>query len=169
MQRKIGKDLIIVIILILLLNLSVGYAKSSDNLSVSGTSNAKETFSLEFNNAKVEKVVGANVAETMATISNDKKTLNINVSNLSYPGSGVEFSVDIVNVGSVPAKVKQIFSIGMEKSVIEINGLENIDRRILEVGEKTTIHFSVEWPIEETISLDEEISFELQIEYEQSI
>lgn len=169
-KSKISKLVIIAILMIALLNLSVGYAQVSDGVYVSGIASVKDTFSLRFSNAKVEKVVGANRSRTTAKISMDGKILSVNVSDLAYPGAGVEFSVDIVNEGTIPAVVKRIYATNNGESIIQINRLDKIEntKQILEAGEQYTIRFSVEWPIEQAISLDEKISFDIQIEYEQA-
>ena len=109
MKRKIAnKTNLIIILIILLLVLAIGYAVFSDILTISGTANAKGTFDLEFQNAEVVKNIGADIEKTTAVISEDKDTLTVNVADLSYPGSGVEFAVDIVNVGSIPAEIQAV-------------------------------------------------------------
>ena len=174
MKRKIGnKNIIIVILVVLLLALAIGYAAFSDILTISGTANAKGTFDLEFQNAEVVKNVGADIEKTTAVISEDKNMLTVNVADLSYPGSGVEFSVDIVNVGSIPAEVQAVTPTnitGSEK--IKVAGLDAIktDHPKIEAGDKCNIHFTVEWPVDagEILENESSISFGLQIEYAQS-
>ena len=107
-REKENKNTLIIILIILLLLLAVGYASFSDILTISGTANAKGTFNLEFQNAEIVTAVGVDEEGTKAEISEDKNTLNVNVADLAYPGAGVEFSVDIVNVGSIPAVVNAV-------------------------------------------------------------
>ncbi len=168
-----NKNIIILLLLILLLILAVGYAAFSDILSVSGTANAKGTFDLEFQNSEIVTAVGVNEEGTKAEISEDKNTLQVNVADLAYPGAGVEFSVDIVNVGSIPAQVNAVTPTNITGSEhIKIEGLEVITTAhpIIEAGGKCNIHFTVEWPVTATDPLEENgesTSFNLEIEYTQ--
>ena len=173
---KIGvnnRKVLILMLILLLLILSVGYAVFSDNLTISGTANAKGTFDLEFQNAEIVKNIGADKEKTTAEISADKNTLTVNVGDLAYPGAGVEFSVDIVNVGTMPAEVQAVTPnniTGSEK--IKVTGLEGIKvgHPKIEVGDRCNIHFTVEWPVDsrEISETESSISFGLQIEYAQS-
>ncbi len=171
--RLNNKKVLIVMLIILLLILAVGYAILSDSLTITGTANAKGTFDLEFQNAEIVKNIGANEEKTTAEISADKNTLTVNVGDLAYPGAGVEFSVDIVNVGTMPAEVQAVTPTnitGSEK--IKITGLEEIKvgHPKIEVEDRCKIHFTVEWPEDVTNILDNEskLNFGLKIEYTQS-
>jgi len=172
-HKNNNKNIVIIMLAILLLVLAVGYAAFSDILTISGTANAKGTFDLEFQNVEVVKNVGADIDKTTATISEDKNTLTVNVVDLSYPGSGVEFSVDIVNVGTIPAEVKAVTPINITGSdKIKVTGLDVIkaDHPKIEVGDKCNIHFTVEWTADagEILENESSISFGLQVEYVQS-
>ncbi len=172
-RRSKNQNTVIIVLIVLLLLLAVGYAAFSDVLSVSGTANAKGTFNLEFQNAEIVTAVGVNETGTKAEISEDKNTLNVSVVDLAYPGAGVEFSVDIVNVGSIPAQVNAVTPTNITGSEhIKIEGLEVIttDHPTIEAGGKCNIHFTVEWPVTATDPLGENgesTSFELEIEYTQ--
>ena len=160
---------------ILLLALAVGYAAFSDTLTISGTANAKGTFDLEFQNPVVDSTVGCNVAGTTATVSTDKNTLDVAVKDLAYPGAGAQFTVDIVNVGSIPAKVTSVTPVGLSGSEnIKISGLDQIttDHPVVEAGDKCTLTFTVEWDEESSAELTEAekegVAFSLEVEYTQS-
>ena len=173
MKKNSNRNIIITILVILLLALAIGYAAFSDVLSISGTANAKGTFDLEFQNAEVVKNVGADADKTTAVISEDKNTLTVNIADLSYPGSGVEFSVDIVNVGTIPAEVQAVTPTNITGSdKIKVTGLDVIktDHPKIAVGDKCNIHFTVEWPTDsgEILENESSISFGLEIEYAQS-
>ena len=173
-RRSKNQNTVIIVLIVLLLLLAVGYAAFSDVLTISGTANAKGTFNLEFQNAEIVTAVGVNETGTKAEISEDKNTLNVNVADLAYPGAGVEFSVDIVNVGSIPAQVNAVTPTNITGSEhIKIEGLEAITTAhpTIEVGEKCNIHFTVEWPQDKAENLGENgenTSFGLEIEYTQS-
>ena len=172
-RRSKKQNTVIILLIVLLLLLAVGYAAFSDVLSISGTANAKGTFNLEFQNAEIVTAVGVNEEGTKAEISEDKNTLNVNVSDLAYPGAGVEFSVDIVNVGTIPAMVNAVTPTNITGSEhIKIEGLEAITTAhpTIEAGGKCNIHFTVEWPVTATDPLGENgesTSFNLEIEYTQ--
>ncbi len=171
--NRTNKNTVIIVLIVLLLVLAVGYSAFSDILTISGTANAKGTFNLEFQNAEVVTAVGVNEEGTKAEISEDKNTLNVSVVDLAYPGAGVEISVDIVNVGTIPARVNAVTPTNITGSEhIKIEGLEAIttDHPIIEAGGKCNIHFTVEWPVTATDPLGENgesTSFELEIEYTQ--
>jgi len=174
MKVKINnKKVLIVLLIILLLIIAVGYAVFSETLTIQGTANAKGTFDLEFQNAEIVKNIGANEEKTTAEISADKNTLTVNVADLEYPGAGVEFSVDIVNVGTMPAEVHAVTPNNITGSdKIKVTGLEGIKvgHPKIEVGDRCNIHFTVEWPedVIEILDTESSISFGLQIEYTQS-
>ena len=168
-----NKKVFIVMLIFLLLILAVGYAVFSEILIITGTANAKGTFDLEFQNAEIVKNIGANAEKTTAEISADKNTLTVNVADLAYPGAGVEFSVDIVNVGTMPAEVQAVTPNNIAGSdKIKVTGLEGIKvgHPKIEVGDRCNIHFTVEWPedVIEILDTESSISFGLQIEYTQS-
>ncbi len=182
-KSKTNKNVVIVALIVLLLLLVVGYAAFSDTLTISGTANAKGTFDLQFENAEIVKAVGVATASegdveganvTSAKVSADGNTLNVNVADLAYPGAGVEFSVDIVNKGSISAKVNELTTDGLQgNDIIKIEGLDQIttDHPTIKAGEKCNIHFIVYWPEESTAVLPEEgtsVNFSLGIEYTQS-
>ena len=171
--RVNNKKVLIVMLIIFMLMLAVGYAVFSETLTISGTANAKGTFDLEFQNAEVVKNVGADKEKTTAEISADKNTLIVNAADLAYPGAGVEFSVDIVNVGTIPAEVQAVTPMNITGSdKIKVTGLDGIKvgHPKIEVGDRCNIHFTVKWP-EDAIEISEDessINFELQIEYVQA-
>lgn len=175
-KRKTNKNLVIGLLIVLMLLLAVGYAAFSDILTISGTVNAKGIFDLEFQNAAIVKSAGVRLAgenSTSAEISSDKDILIINVADLAYPGAGVEFAVDIVNVGTIPAKVQAVIPTQItENDVIKIKGLEVIttDHPVIAAGEKCNIHFTVEWPQDSIAQLVEEeiVRFNLVAQYVQA-
>lgn len=183
MARKSNPKTIIVCLVILLFILltSVGYAVFSESLTVSGTANAKGTFDLVFQDAKVVDVTtdGVDVAGTTAQITDDGDTLIVNVADIAHPGAGAEFSVDIVNMGTIPAEIKSVIPIDIRGyGLAKITGLEEIGKEspTLQPKEKYNIHFRVEWDkdIVEEQYIDnilktegDTVNFKLDIEYVQ--
>ena len=175
-KTKSGKNLLIILLIVLLLALAVGYAAFSDTLNISGTANANGTFDLEFQNATVDSTVGCDATNTTATISSDKNTLDVVVKDLAYPGAGAQFTVDIVNVGSIPAKVKSVTPTGLTGNPnIKIEGLDAIttSHPSIAAGDKCTLTFTVYWDEDSTAELTEAeksgVAFSLEVEYEQDV
>lgn len=157
-------------IAIIIILMSVGYAEHENINVLENTSNAREKFSIQFQNAKVFDIKGANKDKISISISKNGDALNFNVFDLEYPGAYVEFSVDIVNRGSIPAKLESIKVNGIkDNSAIKIKGLDKIDNQIINVNEESNLKFIVEWD-EECNIVDEEITnFSLNLNYIQVI
>lgn len=173
-NKKSGKKYLIILLIVFLLALAIGYAAFSDTLNITGTANANGTFDMEFQNANIDKAVGCDATGTTATISADKDTLSVQVKDLAYPGAGAQISVDIVNVGSLPAKVNSITPTNIAgSSNIKIKGLDAIQTShpTIAAGDTCKLTFTVEWDPESTGELTSEekagISFNLAIDYTQ--
>lgn len=170
-----SKNYLIILLIVLLLSLAVGYAAFSDVLTISGTANANGTFDLEFQNATVDSAVGCDQVNTTATISADKDTLTVKVKDLAYPGAGAQFTTEIVNTGSIPAKVSSVTPKNITGSDnIKIEGLDAIttSHPVIEPGDSCVLSFTVAWDADSTSELTAEeksgIEFELGIEYTQA-
>lgn len=173
-SRKSNKKYLIVLLIVFILSLAIGYAAFTDVLKISGTANANGTFDLEFQNAKVVSTVGCDATETKAEISADKDLLTVTVKDLAYPGAGAQFSVDIVNVGSLPAKVTKVTPVGLDGTDnIKINGLDAIttSHPTIDANGTCSLSFNVEWDPASTAELTETekngVQFSLEIEYSQ--
>ena len=87
---------------LIVLGFGVGYAYLSTNLSIDGTSHVKSAkWDVHFENVVVKD--GSVEATTEPTISNDT-TINF-AATLSSPGDYYEFTVDVVNNGTLNAKI----------------------------------------------------------------
>lgn len=172
--KKSNQKYLIILLIVFLLALAIGYAAFSDTLTISGTANANGTFDLEFQNATVDSTVGCDAEGTTATISADKDTLNVVVKDLAYPGAGAKISVDIANVGTIPAKVLSVTPTNITGSDnIKISGLEAITTSHPKIDANGVCHltFTVEWDkdstAEATLAEKTGVSFGLEIEYTQ--
>lgn len=172
--KKSNKKYLVILLIVFLLALAIGYAAFTDTLNITGTANANGTFDLEFQNATVDSTVGCDAEGTKATISADKNTLNVVVKDLAYPGAGAQISVDIANVGTIPAKVLSVTPKNVTGSDnIKISGLDAITTTHPSIDANGNCHltFTVEWDKDSTANLTEEekagISFGLEIEYTQ--
>lgn len=174
-KRNNKKAIILIVILVLALGLAVGYATFSDTLTISGTANAKGTFDLEFQNYSVVAGSAKGVDTTNTTIerSADKDTLTVTVADLAYPGAGVQFHTDIVNVGTIPAKIKAVTPTGLDNTnrAIKITGLDAIttSHPTIEKDGVCSLDFAVEWDKTKDLvnASGDTVSFSLVIEYEQ--
>ena len=162
--------LIELVIAILLLN--IGYAKvsnASDNINMVTTNNI---FDIRFSNAKFVKSAGVDTSNTVFKVSSDGQNIDLNVGTLEYPGAGAEFSIDITNNSSIPAKISSINVNGLaDNSFLKVTilNLSQITSKTLNPDEKTTIYFTVVWDKDFSYSLNEKATFSLNINCEQAI
>lgn len=102
-ERKGNKKFILVLLLLLVMGVSVGYAALSTTLNINGTSTIKkQTWDVHFENVQV--AANSATATQAPEISTDETTVTYSV-NLSNPGDFYEFTVDVVNKGSIPVKL----------------------------------------------------------------
>ena len=111
-MRRHDNKLTISIFLIIILIIGIGYAYLTSNLSITGaTSIAGNTWDIHFDNLVVSD--GSVTATTPAAIdSTDNTQINYAVT-LNRPGDYYEFTVDMVNSGTLPGKI----------SLVELNGI----------------------------------------------
>lgn len=100
------------LLLLLVISISIGYAALSTTLNINGTSTIKtQTWDVHFANVKVTTNSGATVTKA-PTITDGKTTeVTYNVA-LNQPGSVYEFTVDVVNGGSIAAKTSAAPTLG---------------------------------------------------------
>ena len=104
---KKGKKIIgFVVLLVMLLTLTVGYSYLSASLNINGTSKIKTTtWDIHFNNVQVTD--GSVTATQAPTIAGTGLTITYEV-DLETPGDFYEFTVDVVNGGTVDAKLSAL-------------------------------------------------------------
>ena len=99
------QDLYIFIIMIALIGLTIGYAALSSTLNINGKSSiSKNTWDVYFDNVVVK---GGSVEEVKIPTITDKTTVDFEVA-LNLPGDFYEFTVDVVNNGSIDAMIESI-------------------------------------------------------------
>ena len=179
MAKTNKKTFIIVLFLVLIVALGIGYAAFSDTLLISGNANANGNFDLQFTDAQIVTSQGVRLDGTnptsIAIDTSDNDTVNVNVADLAYPGAGVQFHVEITNVGTAPAVVTGVTPTNAtgNSHAIKITGLNNVittGHDAIQPGGTCSIDFTVEWdPTVEELnsSSGESCSFGLQIEYGQ--
>ena len=91
--------------LILLVGISIGYAVINTTLNINGKSSiSKNTWDIHFDNVKI--VDGSVDADKVPTIDNDTK-IDFEV-KLNLPGDFYEFTVDVVNNGTIDAMIQDV-------------------------------------------------------------
>ena len=94
-----------IILIILLLGITIGYAALNSTLNINGRSNiSKNTWDLYFDNVVVKD--GSVEAIKLPTIENNT-TVDFEV-ELELPGDFYEFTVDVVNNGTIDAMIESI-------------------------------------------------------------
>ena len=103
-MKKNNKNLIYSILLLILLSIGIGYAYLTSNLSITGaTEIAANSWDIHFANLVVNE--NSVEATTPAAIdTNDDTSITYTV-KLNRPKDFYEFTVDVVNSGSLPGKV----------------------------------------------------------------
>ena len=156
-MKKINKKYIIVL---LILVISVGFAYLSTNLSIVGVTNVKgNTWDIHFENVQVLHSVDGNPTPT---ISSDKATINY-TANLNVPGDYFEFTVDVVNAGTVDAMIEDIVTkindtdisnmpSYLDFSILYSNGVAILDNQLLEHGKSLSLKVKVEFLYEYAIN-----------------
>lgn len=109
-NSKKNSSYIVAIVLLLLVGISIGYAAISTTLNINGTSNiGKATWDVHFENLKV--TTGSVTATEAAAIDAGKTNITYEI-DMSTPGEFYEFTVDVTNGGSIPAKVSATPTLG---------------------------------------------------------
>ncbi|MBP3597128.1 MAG: hypothetical protein J6J60_07015 [Clostridia bacterium] len=111
MRKKQKNQKIMVVAIALLLLISIGYAAISTNLTITGTANiAATSWNVHFENVTPipGSVSGTNVTTVPSVSTNSITTteLTYNVT-LEKPGDFYEFTVNVVNGGTINAKIAE--------------------------------------------------------------
>lgn len=106
-MRENRKKTIRIVVLILILLIGIGYAALKTTLKVDGTVNIdKATWDVHFENVNItEGSVTANPAPTTNNVDTTEMTYTI---NFTQPGDFFEFTVDIVNKGTIDAMINSL-------------------------------------------------------------
>ena len=160
-----SKSFIIIALLIMIFTINVGYAKTS-NQELSCTPYNSD-FHLEFSNPVLENYQGINKEKTNIILTNNNQALVVNVSELAYPGAGAEFSVNIVNSGSLKTKIDSIKVSGLDNSNLKVSVLneDSIINKELNPNQSCKINFTVVWDYNSKYL--NETNFELLLNYSQ--
>ena len=100
-MKKRNKSMCIILIVLILFGVSVGYAAISRTLTINGNSEVKEnSWNIYFDNIKITE--GSVTATRDAVINNSSIDFSI---RLDLPGDFYEFTVDVINDGSIDAMI----------------------------------------------------------------
>ena len=117
--KKKNNRTIIIISLLLLLVIGFGYAYLNSNLSITGaTAVAGNTWDIHF--ANVQVTTGSVTATTPATINTTDNTKVNYAITLERPGDFYDFTVDIVNAGTLPGKISLSTVTGIDSAYEDI-------------------------------------------------
>ena len=151
MKRK-NKGLYVVLIVLILFGISIGYAVINRTLNITGNSEVKQnTWDLHFDNVKVTS--GSVSSDEAPVINNGNLSVNFNFM-LNLPGDFYEFTIDVVNRGSIDAMIDSI-----EKTpnltdeqkkymsyIIEYENSEQISvNQLVKAGEEVKLKVRVEY------------------------
>ena len=110
-DKNSKKRYTLVVLLLLLVGISIGYAAIATTLNINGnTTIEKASWDIHFEN--LVKTTGSEVATVEASID-DTKTLIEYTVTLPKPGDFYEFTVDIVNNGTIDAMISEVLKQGL--------------------------------------------------------
>ena len=115
MKRKQKNKKFIIVAVALLLVISIGYAALSTQLKINGTANvAATTWNVYFTN--IQTTAGSVTPTTPPSVSGTNTTSLSYTVVLTNPGDFYEFTVDVVNGGTINAKIADD---GIENTTLE--------------------------------------------------
>ena len=177
-KRRHKKSNLLVLLLLLLVGIGIGYAFLTSNLNIKGSSDIKKAgWDVHFENL----VLGSNnvtATKEAAIDENDKTTVAYTI-KLNKPGDKYDFTVDVVNSGTIDVKVDAVNKTGLteeqakyvEYTASYSDGNDVTIGNKLDVGSKETINVSVKYKTdlnpEDLPSEDKELSLKFEITYVQ--
>ena len=160
MRRYKAKNRLILLV-ILLLGLGVGYSLLSQDLTISGISKTKgNTWNIHFNNVQINSnSVTLSDGDSPATINASDNTLVEYTVTFNVPGDFYEFTVDVVNEGTIDGMIGEIIyqlngsAISNENPLPEYltysmtyeDGIAIAPNHLLEAGNTETIKVRIEF------------------------
>ena len=171
------KVLYLILGIAMTLIIGVAYAILNTTLSINGIAEiSKNTWDVHFENIVVKE---GNVTPTSeATISDTGTEITFNIP-LSKPGDNYSFEVDIVNNGTIDAKLGEILKTGLTAEnkkylIFDVNykdGALISDKDALRASSKDTISVTVGYDMnienDELVSTDESVELSLKMSYVQ--
>ena len=154
-KERRTKALVVVVLLIVIAGLTIAFAALSTTLNINGTAYLDAAkWGIKFENLSEPVKVGTATTTGTAKIEETKSAeINgINVS-LSTPGDKVVYTVDLVNEGTINAKIDKIektkLTSGQQKyltfKVTDKDGIEVSEGDILSAGETRSLTITIEF------------------------
>ena len=176
-KRRRLQTYIYLILVLFVFSMGIGYAALSETLTLEGTTDIDEaSWNVHFQNVQITS--GSVTATTEPTIS-DNTSISFGV-NLEDPGDFYEFTVDVVNDGSLDAKLNAITvlpELTSEESnffryqVQYLDGVPISEGNALAVGATETIIVRFEYLVQADVTLypteDTNFSFSVSMNYVQ--
>ena len=160
------QSLLIVIVILILLGVSVGYSVVRISTNVKGKTSIVKDLDVEFES--IGKLEEYGSYDATAEISDDKKTVLINVPKLFYMGAYAVVPITVKNVGQLPAKLESIYEYGTndnEAIKITYDGIAVTDKALNPLEEEK-FFIKVSW--ENELKQDSsEIEFYIRFNYVQ--
>ena len=104
-KEKNAQTLIIAVLAVAVLVMSVGFAAYSQNLTINGTATVKSaSWNIHFNNSQYTETTGS-VQATSHSITDTTMTYTV---TLNEPGDFYEFTINVVNDGTIDAVLSSI-------------------------------------------------------------
>lgn len=158
---------VILVVVGALLATSVAYAVFTTALNIMGEAGTSGNWDIKFTSATVENEYLCD--DSTITLSTDKKTANISVTDLQAPGAYAEFELKIENNGNIDGKLQSIV-VTPETADDNIKVTYNAPSigSVLEVDDYEIVTVKVSWDLdsEETT---EEYSFSIKLNYIQEV
>ena len=154
-KERRTKALVVVVLLIVIAGLTVAFAALSTTLNINGTAYLDAAkWGIRFENLSIPTRVGKATTTGTAKIEETKfaEITDMNVS-LSIPGDKIVYTVDLVNKGTINAKIDNIEKTQLTSEqqryltfkVTDQNGYEIKQGDILEKGETKKITITIEF------------------------
>lgn len=144
------QSIMLVAIFFMAIFIGVGYSYLNNNLAVTGiTTISKNTWNIHFEDITVTT---GSVAGGTSTIQDDSTVVNFQVP-LDTPGDFYEFTVNVVNSGSIDAKIGSIVNTGLtteqqkylEYIAVYNDGTEIKENDLLNANSSATIKIKVKY------------------------
>lgn len=155
---------LIVIVLVAVMGLTVGFAALQTSLSINGNTKIdKVGWDIRFENINVTtgsvEIGNDDVAATIDPTDPTKVTYNV---TLSEPGDFYEFTVDVINKGSLPAKLDSIVkdSLTAEEDVYTNYTVSYVDSTLPTIGDKLATGEANKKTLRIRVEFDENVSAE---------
>ncbi|CDA80531.1 unknown [Clostridium sp. CAG:594] len=153
-QRR-EKALVVVVLLVVIAGLTVAFAALSTTLNINGTAYLDAAkWGIRFENLSIPTKIGSATITGTAKIeeTNSASITGMNVS-LSTPGDKVTYTVDLVNKGTINAKIDKIEKTALTEEqqkyltfkVTDKDGKEVSEGDILQKGETKKLIITIEF------------------------